>query len=585
MARLFAAKKGFALILVYIATAFFTILSLPLLDKIINETWGLKRQRMEKEVFYLAEGAIEDAISQFTYAIANFQADPDVERYPDTGVITTLYAASSAFPSGAEADSVINEAEEETRLITDSDGTVVEVKAYVVTSTCEHPANSNIKATLNQAVILRLVYTFQHTVFYSQDLEILPAPSMTLAGRIHSNSDIFLDCYDSGATLTVNSEYLRSAGHIYHGRKIDRRHSPGRVRIKKAGTGSYNYMNPSGFLNVPPYYDSESWPSADGTWIADATTRWGGTVQDSSHGVSELVVPSVGSIATDGYYSQIANIYIYNDTVYTGLPAALGGSGVPISEGSGADDLPPGTITTTDQFKNNREGKFVSMTNIDMQKLAGYVDDADKADGVPSRTSRIPSNGLMYVTRDQAVGAGEQPGIRLVKGDEIERSNGLTVVSNDPVYVQGDYNTVSKKAAAIICDSLNILSNSWDDDADSTQTTEPNFSTYRTASTTTVNAAFIAGTETTMPWTSDGGGLQNYPRFHEKWTGITLNITGSFVSLGESQIATGHYAWGPPQYYPPNRNWQWDTDFSNHSNLPPFTPWAVEARRGAWWKD
>jgi hypothetical protein len=109
--------------------------------------------------------------------------------------------------------------------------------------------------------------------------------------------------------------------------------------------------------------------------------------------------------------------------------------------------------------------------------------------------------------------------------------------------------------------------------------------TYRTASATTVNAAFIAGTETTVSGVSDGGGFQNYPRLHEKWTNIQLNITGSFVSLGESRVATGHYQWGPPQYYPPIRSWQWDSSFADYNNLPPFTPWAVEAERGAWWKN
>ena len=80
------------------------------------------------------------------------------------------------------------------------------------------------------------------------------------------------------------------------------------------------------------------------------------------------------------------------------------------------------------------------------------------------------------------------------------------------------------------------------------------------------------------------GGLENYPRLHEKWTGVTLSIKGSFVSLWNSQIATGNWVYGNPQYTAPNRLWDYDTDFSS-GNLPPFTPWAVLINRGAWWKE
>ncbi len=576
-------NRGQALILTYMTIVFFALLSPSLFGKIISERWLLERQRLEKEAFYLAEGGAEDAISQFIAAVANFQVpEGDVALYPSTGAITTTYSSSAAFPAGAEVTSVITEAEDDVREITDPDGTKVGVKAYIVTSECQHPTNSSIKVKLNQAFILRLIYTFQHAVFYGPDLELEPAPTMTLTGRIHCNSDISIDCYDWGATFKIDSQYLRSAGNIFHGRELDRRHGQGSVQIKKAGTGTYVKMNPGApGLNVPPYYDSESWPEAEGSWTTGALTRWGGTVQDSAHGVTSLVVPNVASIETTGHYSQAATLYVYNDTVYTGLPVALGGTGTPLAEGSGVDDLPPGTITTTDEFKNNREGKFVSMTNIDMQKLAGYVDDADKADGVPSHTSRLPSNGLIYATRDETVGEGQQPGIRLIKGSEIERTKGLTVVSNDPVYIQGDYNTDEKKPAAIICDSLNILSNAWSDDENS----EKFLDTYRIASATTVNAAFIAGIEeTTSSPKSHGGGFQNFPRLHETWDNKNLYITGSFVALGESQVATGHYAWGPPQYKPPNRYFQWDSSFVPGA-LPPFTPWAVEAQRSGWWKE
>jgi hypothetical protein len=78
---------------------------------------------------------------------------------------------------------------------------------------------------------------------------------------------------------------------------------------------------------------------------------------------------------------------------------------------------------------------------------------------------------------------------------------------------------------------------------------------------------------------SYNGGLENYPRFHERWTGTTLTYRGSFVSLGTPQHANG--AWcgtggsstsGCNIYDPPSRNFDFDVDFVTVENLPPITP-------------
>jgi len=538
-------KDGQALILAYIAIVFFTILSVPLFDKIISERWTLQRQKMEKEAFYLAEGGLEDAINQFIGAIANFQIQPDVARYPATGTIATSYATSAAFPGGAQAYSFITAAEAGMRQITDPDGTVVGVKTYIVTSTCQHPANPSISVTLNQAILLRLIYTFQHAVFYNDDLEILPGPNMTFSGRIHSNKDIYLD--SDGSTLTLDSEYVHSAGDIYNGTK-DGRTMNGTVKIKKADTGSFPAMDG---------LDSDS-----SNWLTESQTRWNGTVESSVHGVTKLSTPAVGSIEADGYYANNAGTKIENGNIKQG--------GQLLVEGT---DIPPGTIVTDTDFYNNREGKYIRMTNIDLKKLAGYA--PGDAVGHPSFPNHLPTNGLIYATRNDAGGT-QEPGVRLVNGAQIYRNGGLTVVSNDPLYIQGDYNTVNKQPTAVICDAVNLLSNNWND-ANSAKSLS-----NRTATNTTVNTAFIAGVDNTTSGHYNGG-LENYPRLHEGWSGKTLSIKGSFVELWNSQIAQGAWKYDSPQYTAPNRNWNYDTDF-NVNNMPPFTPWAVEAQRGAWWK-
>lgn len=535
-------NKGQALIMAYMAIVFLTILSAPLFDKVFVERRLVQRQRLQKEAFYLAEGALEEATNQFINAIANFQTLPDVDRYPATGTIDTIY---SSFPSGAQASSFIKEAEASMRPFTDPDGIVVKVKAYIVTSTCQNPADTSISVTLNQAILVRIIYTFQHAVFYNDDLEMLPGPNMTLSGRIHSNKDIYLDSND---TLTINSEYLRSAGDIYNRRKDSSDIPPGDVRIKKSGTGAYFAMNG---------LDSES-PD----WFTESQTRWNGTVESSVHGTTKLAAPIVGSIQPDGYYADNAEVKVENGVIMRGSQALVEGV-----------DIPVGTVATDEDFYNNREGKYIRMTNIDLKKLAGYAP-AD-AEGHPSFTNNLPSNGLIYATRSDA-GLTQEPGVRLINGSQIYRNGGLTVVSDDPIYIQGDYNTVNKKPAAVICDSVNILSNNWSD-ANSASGLGS-----RGADNTTINTAFIAGVDNTATGHYNGG-MENYPRLHEDWSGDTLYIRGSFVELWNSQAAQGAWVYGPPQYNAPARNWDYDSDF-NPDNMPPFTPWGVEAQRAAWWQ-
>ncbi len=538
-------KDGQALILVYMTIVFLTILLSPLFAIVMSERWLLERQRLEKEAFYLAEGAMEEAIQQFINAIANFQIQPNVARYPASGVLTTAYADSSAFPDGAQASGVISEAESSLRQITDPDGIAVGVKTYIVSATCQHPRNNSITVTLNQAIILRVLYAFQHAVFYNDDLEILPGPTMNFSGRIHSNKDMYLD---SNNDLTINSAYVRSARNIYNRRKDTSSPAPGDVRIKKAGTGAYFGM--SGLDSDSP------------TWNTESQSRWNGTVKSGVHGVTRLATPVAGSIQPDGYYANNANVKIENGILTKG--------GAILQEGV---DIPAGTIITDTDFYNNREAHYVRMTNIDLKKLAGYA--PGDTEGSPSFANHLPSNGLIYATRNDA-GGSEEAGIRLHNGTQIYRNGGLTVVSNDPVYLQGDYNTVNKKPTAVICDSVNLLSNSWNDANSSSSLSA------RAATDITVNTAFIAGVDTTTSGNYNGG-LENYPRLHENWTGKTLSIRGSFVELWNSQIAQGAWQYGAPQYTAPNRNWDYDTDF-NINNMPPFTPWAVEAQRSAWWK-
>jgi hypothetical protein len=162
------------------------------------------------------------------------------------------------------------------------------------------------------------------------------------------------------------------------------------------------------------------------------------------------------------------------------------------------------------------------------------------------------------------------PGTPVVKG--------LTVVSDQPAYLMGNYNSIGKIPAAVMADAINELSSSWND-ANSAAGIGS-----RIAGDTTYNAAFLSGTDTTGNVEGTGGqggayngGLENYPRFHENWTGRNNIYRGSLVSLNNSLKTNGR--WGSQSYNPPNRDWNFDSSFNNPVNLPPLTPRFVYLRQ------
>ena len=127
-------------------------------------------------------------------------------------------------------------------------------------------------------------------------------------------------------------------------------------------------------------------------------------------------------------------------------------------------------------------------------------------------------------------------------------------------------------------DAVTVLSTSWLDSNSSKSLSS------RAAGATTVNAAFLTGLVTTT-MTSDSGGVENFPRFLEDWTGINFTYNGSMVCMFSSRVATGLWLGIGSTYdiyNPPNRNWAWDQNFSYSDKLPPATPALELLVRSNW---
>jgi hypothetical protein len=168
---------------------------------------------------------------------------------------------------------------------------------------------------------------------------------------------------------------------------------------------------------------------------------------------------------------------------------------------------------------------------------------------------------------------------------------GITWVSNQALYSMGNYNSVNKIPSAFLADVYNVLSTAWSD-TNSWNGSAPVGIGSRVAANTTVNAAVLAGTDTTGGVEGSAGqggayngGLENYPRFHENWTNRNYTYRGSFVSLNRPRHQNGTWVYGGNVYTAPNRIWSYETAFNNAANLPPITPRFVYLRQELFVRD
>jgi hypothetical protein len=448
------------------------------------------------------------------------------------------------------------------------------------------------EAMLEMVFRSRLVPMFQFAAFYDKDLEINPGPPMTLNGRVHTNGDLYLS---PRQTLTIQGQ-TSTAGRLFRGRKEQNICHLGSTVAIRGADGVYRPLECQGETRRA-YSQSEVAP-------------WGGRIQV---GVDRVTVPAPEELDPDPgrtYFSQAhlrlrLNLFNNPPTVEVVLP-----DGNEDSLATSVLNLCPGTIGGppgravgySDTFFDNREGRAIQMLEVDLQALldcahlhnllrGGVRLDDDTYGGlvfhltVHGPNSRAQGNGYGVRIRNGAYIGSSIPG--------APRPRGLTIVSDQPVYIQGDFNRNENWIpAAFLVDAINILSNAWNSDDRSRRPVA-----QRRASETEVNAAFLSGTDIRGGVEGVGGqdrgqyngGLENYPRFHEAWqwssgndrTFVTFTYRGSFVSLGPSRRAAGRWCYGMNNcngyttfygtYEAPRREWSYDVRFSQ-GQLPPLSP-------------
>jgi hypothetical protein len=509
---------------------------------------------------------------------------------------------------------------------------------YSVLSEAVPPNETRPEAILEMTFRVRLVPMFQFAAFYDKDLEIGPGPSMTLDGRVHANGDIYLN---TGNTLRINGQVtaaVRSGGtggNVHRGGKaVDGRCRP-TVLVESLVAGvapelacqegsSFTPVPQSALepfqgqirtgldtLTVPPPAEFDPaglyWQQADVRVALDLRSGLENARVVALRPDTVGGIPQEDAILTGHLEACLAADA--DDRGY-GVRPHTGITGTPTPRDPASAAVFGGDVRAVewsnsfrDRWENradaNARNAYRLMLEVDVAGLLDCLHDerTDFFVGRPAGQDGIDSvrnGGLVWfftVLGADETAASSGYGVRLRNADALAATasgapdiNGLTIVSDQAVFTSGHYNRTDWRPAAVLADTIHVLSGARvaANGRYTTDAATPRVLSQRAAVDTTVNAAFLANTDTTGGADGVGGqggayngGLENYPRFHETWSWRTLNYAGSFVSLGEPLRSTGTWpgtGGSVGVYDPPVRAWSYDTRFNDVANLPPLTP-------------
>lgn len=536
-ARLFNDQKGLAAFISIMIMLMLLILGTSMIRTVNDEITIAGNEANEMCAFYAAEAGIEMAAAAIQASYEN------TNKPPGTLPAATNTIGNAATMTYATTD---NGPAKMKKLMSGSlSGLYALSKSFRIESVGQSTIDES-RAKVSLEFECDLIPIFQFAVFFNEELWAQPIFDAIITGRVHANKDMYLKNSGAGKSL-IFKDRVTCGGDIHAGFPYGAS-SKGDVRFSD-NQGNEVSMNQGG-----TWIDSD-FNQSGVTWYDTASALWGNQVRDKSFGQKTLNLPISGNdphkiiergSGNPDSFENKADFKIIDGVAYS----RVGGVWMDVSA-----MLPPNTIVqdNSTRFYDGHEREWVRNTEIDMGllKSSGY----------------FPANGVVYISDQRPTSSSNGlNATSLVKGTEI--GNALTIACENPVYVHGDYNTVNKKPASVICDAITFLSNNWD----------PSLSTadyrYRNATKTVANLSFITG-DLAPSGTNYGGGLENLPRFLEDWNGTEFKFTGSMIEMWRSRQATGTWRYingWHPYYSAPTRNWNFDTDLTDPNNLPPETP-------------
>ena len=181
---------------------------------------------------------------------------------------------------------------------------------------------------------------------------------------------------------------------------------------------------------------------------------------------------------------------------------------------------------------------------------------------------------------------------------------GLAVVTENPVYIQGDWNANQAgfgdphAETSVTADAVTLLSNNWTDQNSFVNAHCPAVSNstpicptgrvratpawYRVAIIGGKGIAFAQPSGTATDFGTDGG-AHNFLRYLE--SGQAVNYRGAIATFYYNRQAVGTYKCCATVYGAPTRNYAFDTDFLDPALLPPLTPVFRDLNALGFWQE
>jgi hypothetical protein len=545
-------------ILLYASAARWTASS-----KLLND-----RNNVYNQTVQAAEAASEQALTYVSRDFLNQSFDPAHAADYGDNIPAEGWAARYLFTDGQGGSNRTFVGSSSALVLTNLDSQFPGL--YGMVYACKLRSNArpmfssyDFTAGVEQTLQLAAIPVFQFAIFYGMDMEINPGPVMKITGKVHSNQNI----YTAPVAGLEYQDAVTAVGRVYNNR------SP---------------SDPTASTKVPPVYDT---PYVE--HVSSLTLPIG--TNNSPLDVRAILEPSpptedpLSPTGMERYYNKCALMVTASRT------SMLVSAGRWDSFATVLPDVPAGTngyatysfVKTNGTFFDARESKSTMLTEIDIAALAKWMTNAGTNLNALCKVRTGHQLNSIYVEDQRAV-AGRLTAVRVVNGAQLP-PDGLTVATRLPLYVKGHFNapvvtvgstnTTLTKPSSLLGDAVTVLSTNWSD-ANSSKTLAK-----RPASDTTVNAAFLAGI---VPSTNSiankhySGGVENFPRFLEDWTGKTFTYNGSMVVLFPSQFATSFWIDPGTYYNAPTRKWAFDLNFLTFSKLPPETPMVRKLIRGEW---
>jgi hypothetical protein len=409
----------------------------------------------------------------------------------------------------------------------------------VVSHANDTGSSQKVGAGVYQELQLTSIPIFQFAMYSSGNMEISCGQPFTIGGRVHSNQILYVEP-DSSLTFQSGVEAVVSI--LFQRDPLDTRSAP-------AGTVTYTH------------------PELKSAPVAALTLPIG--TNNTPSAIREIIEPPP---AGEDPASPLGKLRYYNNA---DMLLVVSNTGLSASSPFLTTNIPSSQlsnfVSTASSFKDWREaGKTAMPIDLNIGNLKTWSQtNMNLRLGIGS-TRAMNS---IYVVDNRTLTSSQLAAVRVVNAAQLP-TNGLTVATGRPLYVQGNFNTTNLPAS-LVGDAITVLSVSW---LDSNSTLDVG---SRNASSTTVNAAFLTGSVATTAGQYSGG-MENFPRFLETWTGDTFTYSGSMINMFPSLYATNYWNNNNNIYAPPTRVWSYNVNFDNPFKLPPLTPRLCKAIRSRW---